>query len=88
MASLPTTDEVRQLVRRVLAQLGATPQELAALEEHLLFQHGRCYARSYRTPRLWATWLLDVELIQFYDHQGRMLRTISLRPPAPARRAA
>ena len=88
MAYSPTADQVRQLVRKVLAQLGATPQELAALEEHLLVEQGRCRARSYRTPRLWATWLLDVELIQFYDQQGRMLRTISLRPPAPARRAA
>ncbi len=88
MASLPTAEQVRQLVRRVLAQLGATPEELAALQEHLLFQQGRCYARSYRTPRYWATWLREVELVQFYDQQGRMLRTISLLPPAPVRRAA
>ncbi len=88
MSGVLQADLVRQLVRRVLAQLGATPQELEQLHEQVLLQQGRCQARSYRTPRLWAMWLLEPGVVQFYDQQGRMLRTVLLRPPTPARQAA
>ena len=35
-------------------------------------------ARSYRTDGLMAMWLVEVGIVQFYDADGAMVRTINL----------
>ena len=81
-------DDIRQLVRQVFVRLGAEPASLSDLEETLLVDQGRCAARSYVLGELIAMWLVDVELVQFYDGDGNMLQTLSLRGHAQPRRKA
>jgi hypothetical protein len=82
-------DDVRELVWQVFVRLGAEPANLSELEETLMVEQGRCAARSYALGGLMAMWLVDVGLVQFYDADGNMLCTLSLRDQAePRRRAA
>jgi hypothetical protein len=48
------------------------------LEETILIDGGKCAARSYRLDGLMAMWLIEVGILQFYDADGAMLRTINL----------
>ena len=50
----------------------------AEIDETILIDQGRYTARSYRTERHLAMWLVAVGLVQFYDDRGRMLGTINL----------
>jgi hypothetical protein len=81
-------DDVRELVRQVFVRLGAEPASLSELEETLMVERGRCAARSYSLGGLMAMWLVDVGLVQFYDADGNMLCTLSLRDQAESRRRA
>ncbi len=85
----PPDWEVRQLVRRTFRHLGLSETSLEELHETILFQDGRYLARSYRAGQLMAMWLVEVGILQFYDQEGRMLRTINLLlEKKPARAAA
>ena len=81
-------DDIRELVGQVFVRLGAEPASLSELDETLLVDRGRCAARSYALGGLMAMWLVDVGLLQFYDADGNMLRTLSLRDQAEPRRKA
>ena len=81
-------DDIRELVRQVFVRLGAEAASLCQLEETLLVDQGRCAARSYALGDLMAMWLKDVGLVQFYDADGNMLGTLSLRDHAEPRRKA
>jgi hypothetical protein len=70
--------EVRRLVLAAFEQLGADPLTLFDLEENVLIYEGRYTARSYRADHLMAMWLIALGLIQFYDVDGNMVRTINL----------
>ena len=60
-----------------------------ALKETILIDDGRYVARTYRAGGLMAMWLIDVGIVQFYDEDGNMLRTINLlRELEPQRMAA
>ena len=48
------------------------------IEENILIDDGRYVARTYRTERHMAMWLVAVGIVQFYDDQGRMLATVNL----------
>jgi len=59
------------------------------MTDTLLIDGDRYVARSYVAGDLLAMWLLDVGILQFYDAQGNMLRTVSLVDDSePHRRAA
>jgi hypothetical protein len=45
-------------------------------------------ARSYRTERMMAMWLLRAGIVQFYDELGAMLRTVNLLRGLRSQRAA
>jgi len=69
---------VRQIVLDVFQQYQPEAADGGRLEEHIRIQEGRLAARCYRDQQLFAMWLVDVGLLQFYDQQGNMLRTINL----------
>jgi hypothetical protein len=82
-------DDIREIVKQVFVRLGTEPASLLDLDETLLVDQGRCAARSYAVGGLMAMWLVEVGLVQFYDAEGNMLRTVSLLDqPEPRRRAA
>ena len=70
--------EIRQIVFRTFLELGMGRNSLAGLIETVRPVAGRCMARSYRAGGLMAMWLMEVGLLQFYDAEGNMLRTINL----------
>ena len=70
--------EVRALVTRTFEELGARIQASSDLDETILIDSGKHAARSYKMDGLMAMWLIEVGLIQFYDAEGNMLRTINL----------
>jgi hypothetical protein len=74
----PRPFEVRQFVIQTFGVLGASDESLEDLDESILIQEGRYMARSYRTDGLMAMWLVDVGIVQFYDADGAMVRTINL----------
>ncbi len=74
----PRPAEVRRLVVSTFRNLGAPPPCLFDLEEEILIDGGRFLGRTYRADDLMAMWLADIGLIQFYDCEGNMLRTINL----------
>jgi len=85
----PPAWEVRQLVERTFLHLGLSEESVENLDETILIQQGRYLARSYRAANLMAMWLVEIGLLQFYDDEGRMLRTINLLlEKKPARAAA
>jgi len=89
MQSSPPPCEVRKVVARIFRQLGISAEDLSGMTDTLLIDEGRCAARSYVAGDLLAMWLLDVGILQFYDAQGNMLRTVSLLDDSePHRRAA
>ncbi len=78
MTVKPGPHEVRRLVLQALEELGAPVPGLADLEETILIDDGTYTARSYRVQDYMAMWLIEVGLVQFYDADGNMLRTINL----------
>jgi len=70
--------EVRNLVRRTLLELSQGLRSNEDFTEDILIQDGRYYARSYRTDNWMAMWLIEIGLLQFYDVDGNMLRTVNL----------
>jgi hypothetical protein len=78
MRTEPPSREVRELVVRVLENLGieiASPWEL---DETILIDAGRYTARTYKIDGYMAMWLLAIGIVQFYDDEGNMLCTVNL----------
>ena len=88
MTVAPDPEEVRRIVVRTFLELGAGEQGVATVAENLVIDQGRCVARSYRTDTLFAMWLIGVGIVQFYDAEGNMLRTINLLQEQRERRLA
>ena len=78
MTVVPSPDQIRDVVVQVFLRYGASANSLLTLEERMLVDEGQYVARSYRTAHLMAMWLVEIGLVQFYDAEGRMLRTIDL----------
>ncbi len=78
MTVAPQPDEIRELVARTFEEFGAGVGNFRELNETLLVEGRRFVARSYRSKGLMAMWLLNAGIIQFYDADGKMLRTINL----------
>ena len=78
MTVAPQPEQIRQLVARTFEEFGVGVGDFRELNETLLVQR-RCFvARSYRTKGLMAMWLLNAGIVQFYNADGKMLRTVNL----------
>ena len=78
MTVRPQPSKVKELVVRTFLDLGGAPETLLDLKETVFIGSGRCMARCYRTDDLRAVWPPSDGVIQFYDAEGTLLRTISL----------
>lgn len=78
MTVAPHPAEVRKIIVRTFLEYGAHEKGLTNLDENLVIDQGKCVARSYRTSDLFAMWLISVGIVQFYDSEGNMLRTLNL----------
>jgi hypothetical protein len=78
MIVAPTPADVRQYVAQAFRELSRGPCPSSDLDEHIVVDGGNYVARSYRHHDLFAMWLIPLGLLQIYDDQGNMLRTINL----------
>lgn len=89
MRTEPMPHEVRELVVRTFQFLDVDVDDPYDLDETILIDDGRYSARSYKAHGYMAMWLIDVGIVQFYDAEGNMLRTVNLfEELAPLRMAA
>ncbi len=88
MTAAPQPEHVRRLVARVFHELGVGATRPFEVNETLLVQDRRYLARSYRAGGLLAMWLIDLGIVQFYDAEGQMLRTLNLFHELQPQRAA
>ena len=89
MKVAPQSDSVREIVMRAFAELSGEPTDPSSLAEVLLIHEGKYRGRSYRSGGLLAMWMMQLGLVQVYDEDGEMLRTINLfQEQAGLRRAA
>ena len=80
--------EVRQLVARTFREFGVLVRRVEEVTETIFIERGRRLARSYRFEGLMAMWLVQEGIIQFYDADGNMLRTVNLLEHSIPQRAA
>ncbi len=78
MTVSPDADQIRTIVFRTFLELDVDEDSLDDLDERIMLDGGRYVARSYRVADLLAMWMIDVGLVQFYDSQGNMLRTVNV----------
>lgn len=78
MTIQPDPDRIRTIVFRTFLELDVPEESLDDLDERLLLDGGRYVARSYRVDDFLAMWMIEVGLIQFYDGEGNMLRTVNV----------
>jgi hypothetical protein len=74
----PQPYEVKQIVARVFLDLGATSAKLFGIRETMFIDRGLCIARSYRADSLKAVWQIDEGIVEFYDADGELVRTLNL----------
>jgi len=80
--------DVREMVIRLLVELGADHEDAADLQENIRIDRGRCVARCYRATEMFAMWLIDCGVVQFYNADGEMLHTVNLFNELQPQRAA
>jgi len=78
MTISPNPERIRTIVFRTFLELDVDEDALSDLDERVVLDEGRYVARSYRVDNFLAMWMIDVGLVQFYDHEGNMLRTVNL----------
>jgi hypothetical protein len=89
MTISPDPNRIRNIVFRTFLELDVDEDSLTDLDERIMLDAGRYVARSYRVDDYLAMWMIDVGLVQFYDGQGNMLRTVNLfEEIEPSRMAA
>lgn len=69
---------VRRIVVQTFLEFDADDDAVADLEETLLIEEGRYVGRTYLVENLFAMWMVGVGILQFYDAEGNMLRTVNL----------
>lgn len=74
----PYPTEIKRIVTRLFAEFGAELAALSDLHVTIRIDNGKCVARTYRVDGLMAMWLVEYGIIQFYDANGNMLRTVNL----------
>ncbi|MBL6712808.1 hypothetical protein EBU58_03265 [bacterium] len=80
--------DVRHLVTRYFIDLGASLAEVSDIQENVRIDRGHCAARCYRVADMFAMWLIDIGILQFYDADGEMLQTVNLFAEMQPHRAA
>ena len=78
MKALPSPGEVRCLVISTFRQFGVEHNKSVDVNETIRLDAGKCVSRTYRCDSYMAMWLVEVGILQFYDEQGNMLRTVNL----------
>jgi hypothetical protein len=78
MTISPDPDHIRDIVFRTFLELDVDEDLLTDLDERIVIDDGRYVARSYRIADYLAMWMIEVGLVQFYDEDGNMLRTVNL----------
>lgn len=78
MQVMPTAAEVRRLVSRIFRDVSGQYFGPLDLNETMRIDGGKLVARTYRTETMWAMWMIEIGLVQVYDDNGHMLRTINL----------
>jgi hypothetical protein len=78
MLVMPSAAEVRRLVADIFSQFSDDAFGPLELNESIRVDGGRIVARTYRSEYLLAMWMIDIGLLQFYDAEGAMLRTVNL----------
>lgn len=84
----PGPEHVRTLVFQTLLEFDVHEDALDDIDERILLDEGKYIARSYEAGNFMAMWLIDVGLVQFYDLDGNMVRTINLLEEVLPRRMA
>ncbi|MEN6458079.1 MAG: hypothetical protein ABFC63_04050 [Thermoguttaceae bacterium] len=74
----PLPNHVRELVVRTFEHYDAFLESPWDLEETILVDEGRQSARTYKLDGYMAMWLVEIGIVQFYDDEGNMLRTVNL----------
>jgi endonuclease YncB( thermonuclease family) len=80
--------DVRRLVAHYFLDLGVDSVEVDDIQENIRIDRGRCVARCYRVADMFAMWMIDVGVLQFYDADGEMLHTVNLFTEMQPQRAA
>lgn len=89
MRVMPTPADVRRLVARTFTSLGNDAFGALDVNETMRIDAGKLVARTYRTETMWAMWMIEIGLLQFYDEEGQMLCTVNLfEERLPVRAAA
>ena len=88
MNAVVLPEDVSQLVARTFQQFGLQLRRDSNLNETILVGDGQYVARSYRAAGLMAMWFIKEGIVQFYDAQGDLLRTIRVSEKTEPRRAA
>lgn len=78
MTVTPNPENIRNIVFRTFLELDVDEDMLSDLDERIVLDEGRYVARSYRVDNYLAMWMIEVGLVQFYDADGNMLRTVNL----------
>mgnify|MGYP006299370001 CR=1 FL=1 len=82
-------NEMRQVVRNGFQRHCTRVIFEEDVEECVRVEDGRVLAYCYYMDHLFAMWMVDIGLVQFYDDGGAMLQTLDLSVPAhQTRRAA
>ena len=80
--------DVRRLVSHYFLDLGAEQSDVDDVQENIRIDRGRCVARCYRVAEMFAMWMIDVGVLQFYGADGEMLATVNLFTELQPQRAA
>lgn len=88
MVTPMTAVQMRSVIVDRFQQYGAGEVSGGDLEERVRIDEGRVVAYCYRAANLFAMWMVDIGLVQFYDDQGNMLETLELISPALQKRRA
>ena len=79
---------VWRLVTHYFLDLGVDRVGVDDVQENFRIDRGRCVARCYRVAEMFAMWMIDVGVLQFYDADGEMLHTVNLFTELQPQRAA
>jgi hypothetical protein len=74
MASFSQTEQIRQIVRDHLRQLGASTSELT--RETVLIRQGNYCGHRFEMGEHQAVWFIEEDEVKFYGCDGRTVRVV------------
>jgi len=63
--------------------LGVSEADLKQVKDTFLIQDGKYCGRSFRAGGILAMWMLEIGLVQIYDAEGKLLKTLTAQPAPP-----